>query len=145
MYFEIQGLKCKKHRKILLEKKKFTQHILFHPTEPKIQECQRAKSSYYSSIPRTINKPDNDSGIILASDLPSLPLYMPKLIRRGKSPLKSLNRSLIKGTRLNVFTPSMTNEAEKIESNKNFFKLLSRSPFFPNLTKSKKEENFSLE
>lgn len=140
MLLGIQGLKCKKHLKKLTKKKRSAQNSLFHPRELRIHETQRAKSSYYSSAPRTIETSKQHNDIIFSSDLPSLPLYMPKLIKRGQLQMKSLNKSLIPNTRLNVFSPykSNTTEYELLDTTKDIcIKMLSKSPIFPKLSSKK--------
>lgn len=97
MNFEIQGLKCKTHLHKLRRQKRFP-HLSKNPklTTP------FSEAPANPSIPRSKHPHNTNNSIIFSSDLPNLPLYMPKLISRTQTPLKPLSQ--YQKARKNIFS-----------------------------------------
>ena len=97
MDFEIQGFKCKKHLHQLRGQKRFNQVT----NNPKIP-APFLETPTNPSLPRSKLPNNPQNSIIFSSDMPNIPLYMPKLISRTQSPLKPVSQ--YQKARKNIFT-----------------------------------------
>ena len=132
---EIQGKKCKKFSMSPLHsnfkqglqpklKKRSVQISLFlnsqlgYLTIEKEKEKEKLppKIQFYSSaIHQGINK-----DIVLSSELPSVPFYMPKLLSRTPSPLR-VTRAKLANLRMNLYSPNQGQERIGTETQRRTF------------------------
>jgi hypothetical protein len=109
MDFEVQGFKCKKH----LQKIKMRRKVLNRIEATNILNSNKPDSP----LPKVEKGLDKmKESIVFSSDLPNVPFYMPRLISRTLSPLKSQTRSRFQKTRVNVFTPQQSRQLTSIKN-----------------------------
>jgi hypothetical protein len=94
---EVQGQKCKKYYPAVHTQKKSIQvSIAFESPEP-----EKINTAVFTNFPSPIN---HRGIIVLSSELPSVPYYMPKMLSKTPSPLR-LTRSRFNNLRLNMYAP----------------------------------------
>ncbi|OMJ68982.1 hypothetical protein SteCoe_33410 [Stentor coeruleus] len=103
---EVQGLKCKKYEPKRSEKKKSLQLSIFlQSTKPSSSFESPTKSPKLNSLLKySTFIPTDYPDIILSSELPNIPFYMPKMLSKTPSPLRKTRTNFTK-LRLNLYSP----------------------------------------
>jgi hypothetical protein len=102
---EVLGRQCKRYRS-KRNPKSAVEVSLFTPEEKQVnpRETSFVKNVIKAPLFSSNLTPTGKNNIILSSDLPSVPFYMPKLASRTPSPLRA-TRSKFINLRLNLYTP----------------------------------------
>lgn len=131
---EVQGLKCKKYEPTRGEKKKSLQLSIFiQNAKPSSSFEPQTKDTKLNSLFNYSNFiPSDHPDIVLSSELPSIPFYMPKMLSKTPSPLRG-TRSKFAKLRLNLYSPGQNQTPAEVvmlnntKNNKRITKTLHKS------------------
>ena len=105
MILQIQGQKCKKYFPKPSTKKPVKISLFLEEQRASLTINNPRSKQKYKRENNSINFSHVNNEIILSSELPAVPFYMPKFMSRTPSPLRG-TRSNLKKLRTNLFPPN---------------------------------------